>query len=255
MRRLLTENCRTIRRIGAGLALAIALLPGGLTVPGALKAQTAWQDPFRPSGLRLELYGPGLVSAGSDGRSVVGFARGRIRTSPRWLLVADLPVALTDGNGFGNPNVVFGAPYLGFEIRRPGWVVEGGLQVPVTSASGEVFGHAFDSREAIPVTLAGRWGGTSAGGLVHGIRLGPRLLVPTRTGDVEISLDAAALVGFEGARFGVEAEIDGRGFLGLQAYRRMGSDGRLGVLIRLPLEDEPPEVHDFHVGIVASFEL
>lgn len=264
------------KAIGAITAAAI------LATAPEISAQTIWTGLERPEGLQIEAYHPELDGDGFGTLSSVVFVGGRLEASPGLALVADLPLAYADvENTFENTSdVAVGAPYLGVEWAGANRVIEAGVRAPIASENfGAALGNAAEivdrlgafSSNAVVVTAAGVFGGTSADGLVHRIRLGPRVLIPTEGGDTELVVDYGGVIGYATPEFGIEGGLTGwvlatedfDGGLGertvhqaaFKAYRPLSNGGQLGVLLRLPLDEDTRQVQDFSVGVIATIAL
>lgn len=269
---------KTITRIivRARPALRIsAAATAALLAAAPAAGQSLWTGLERPQGILLELHHPELAGRAFGALSGVGFAGARLATSERLAFVADLPFAYADREGASDFAV--GSPYLGIETRRDGGAFfEAGVRLPTASAEAGAFvGAATEivdrpgafSSEAFVVSAAGTWGGVSTTGVLHRVRVGPRFLIPEDGGDVEVLIDYGGVIGFETARWGVEGglngwavvteDVDGLGEAtvhqaGVQAYRRWSGGRRLGLLFRVPLDEDASDLTDFSVGLVAT---
>jgi hypothetical protein len=260
-----------LKAIGAITAVAI------LATAPRIGAQTIWTGLERPEGLHIEAYHPELDGDTFGALSSVVFVGGRLEASPGLRLVADLPLAYADAEGASD--LAVGAPYFGVEWVRANRVIEAGVRAPTASSNfGAALGSAAEfvdrlgsfSSNAAVVTAAGVYGGTSAGGFVHRIRLGPRVLIPTEGGDTEIIVDYGGVIGYATPTFGIEGGLTGWALVtedagglgertvhqvGFQAYRPLADGGRLGVLLRLPLDKDVADFQDFSVGLIATIAL
>lgn len=238
-------------------------------------AQTIWTGMERPEGLQLELHRPEFDGDEFGGLTSVWFLGGRLRGGPEWTLVGELPMAYADATGlFDATEVAIGAPYLGVEHAGEGTLIEAGLRIPIAS---ENFGAAVGSTTeivdrlgafnsgALVVNATGTVGGTSDAGFTHRLRGGPRVLVPTGGGDFEIFVDYGGVIGYAGPDVGLEGGVvgwfhaTGDGEIGertvhqagIQAYRPLEGGGRLGLLLRLPLDHDTSTALEFTIGAIA----
>ena len=266
-------NSKAVRAITAAAIVA--------TAPG-IGAQTIWTGLERPEGLQIEAYHPELDGDVFGTLSSVVFVGGRLEASPGFALVADLPLAYADvETAFENTSdLAVGAPYLGVEWARANRVIEVGVRAPIASENfGAVLGTLAEfvdrpgsfSSNAVVVTATGAYGGTSGDGFVHRIRLGPRVLIPTEGGDTEFIVDYGGVIGYATPEFGIEGGLTGwilatEDFdggigertvhqVGFKAYRPLSNGGQLGVLLRLPLDEDARQVQDFSVGVISTIAL
>lgn len=239
--------------------------------------QSLWSSVGAPPGVQLELHRTDLAADGAGGLSGVGFVGGRLRASEGLLVVVDVPLAYADIDAASD--FAIGSPYVGVETSRSGSTLEAGIRLPLAgSGAGSFVGGATElvdrpgafSSNAFVANVAGNWGGIAASGFLHRIRLGPRLLIPEGGGDVEVLVDYGAVIGLRAARFGIEGGISGWAVVtedvddlggatvhqaGVEAYRHWSDGGRIGVLLRLPLDDDASAFQDFSLGVLARLAL
>lgn len=260
-----------MRALLAGVCLAGI---GSSAAPVA-PAQTIWTGMERPEGLQLELHRPEFDGDEFGGLTSVWFLGGRLRGGSGWTLVGELPLAYADATGLIDAtDVAVGAPYLGVEHAGEGTLIEAGLRIPIAS---ENFGAAVGSTaeivdrlgafssNALAVNATGTVGGTNDAGFTHRLRGGPRVLVPTEGGDLEVLVDYGGVIGYAGPEFGLEGGVVGW-FLatgdgeigertvheaGFTAYRPLQGGGRLGLLLRLPLDHDTSTALEFTIGAIA----
>jgi len=264
--------------------LAAAVLASGIALASAPRAaaQTIWTGMDRPEGLQLELHRPDFDGDEFGGLTTVWFLGGRLQGGPGWTLVGELPMAFADATGlFDASDLAIGAPYLGIERTgdgTPGTLLEVGVRIPIASENfGSAVGRTAEivdrlgafSSTALAVNATGTVGGTAESGFTHRLRGGPRMLVPTEGGDFELLVDYGGVIGYAGLEFGVEGGVTGW-FLatgdgeigertvhqaGIQAYRPLDGGGRLGLLLRLPLDHDTSTALEFTIGAIAVIPL
>jgi hypothetical protein len=273
---------KTIERISgslskhaaSGLFTGIAALA---TASPLLATQSLWSSVGAPPGVQLELHRADLAMDGLGTLSGVGFVGGRLTASEGLMLVADVPFAYADIDPASD--FAIGSPYIGIETSSGGSTFEAGIRLPLAgSGAGSFVGGATElvdrpgafASNAFVANVAGNWGDIAPSGLLYRLRLGPRLLIPDGGGDLEVLFDYGAVVGLRVARFGIEGGINGWAVvtedvdslgdatvhqLGVEAYRHWSDGGRIGVLVRLPLDDDASALQDFSLGVLARLAL
>ncbi|MFW6084908.1 MAG: hypothetical protein ACODAA_06815 [Gemmatimonadota bacterium] len=259
------------RIVGAAIVLAagFSLLPVA-TAPAA--AQTIWHDHTRPQSVWLELNHVEFEGEGSGFMTSSNAIGGRYGLGDATAFTIEVPFGYADLDAPNESELGVGSPYLGVEYARSeSFLLEAGLRLPFSATNnGAVagfFGEFADRSEAyldevLTVHLIPNLVSTDENGLRTRLRGGPVIWVPTGGGDPEVILDYGGTIGFENGGFGGDVGVTGwmivsQGDLdfgertvfqaGAQAFRRLGDGGRVGILLRIPLDDEVENV-DFSLG-------
>lgn len=262
------------KRAGRGLFIGIASLATASPLPAI---QSLWSSVGGPPGVQLELHRADVAADGVGALSGVGFVGGRLRASEGLLVVVDMPFAYADIDAASD--FAIGSPYIGVETSRNDATLEAGIRLPLAgSGAGSFVGGATElvdrpgafASDAFVANVAGNWGDVAPSGFLYRLRLGPRLLIPDGGGDVEVLVDYGAVIGLRAARFGLEGGISGWAVVtedvddlggatvhqaGVEAYRHWSDGGRIGVLLRLPFDDDASAVQDFSLGVYARLAL
>lgn len=262
------------KHMARGLFVGIASLATASPLPAI---QSLWSGVGAPPGVQFELHRADLAEDGPGGLSAVGFVGGRLRASEGLLVVVDVPFAYADIDAASD--FAIGSPYVGVETSRNPSRLEAGIRLPLAgSGAGSFVGAATElvdrpgafSSNAFVANVAGTWGNVAPSGFLYRLRLGPRLLIPDGGGDVEVLIDYGGVIGLQAARFGIEGGISGWAVVtedvddlggatvhqvGVEAYRHWSDGGRIGVLLRLPLDGDASDVQEFSVGVLARLAL
>lgn len=274
MRSLITGDAVT--RV-AFILSAGCLLP--LVASATADAQTIWHDHTRPQSLWLEFNHAAFEGEGSGFLTSSNAIGGRYYLDDVTAITAELPFAYADLDAPFDSELGVGSPYLGVEYGpTEKFLLEAGLRLPFSAtnngAAAGFFAEFADRSaayldEVLSVHVIPNLTSTYEGGFRTRLRGGPVLWIPTGGGDPELFVDYGGSVGFENAGFGGDLGITGwmlvsRGDLdfgertifqvGAQAYRRFGNGGRLGVLLRIPLDDAVENL-DFTLGVAASMPV
>lgn len=261
---------------------AIALFAGLLLLPVAAAtadAQTIWHDHTRPQSFWLELNHVEFEGEGSGFLTSSNSIGGRYTLDDATALTVELPFGYADVDAPDESEFGVGSPYLGVEYGpTESFLLEAGLRLPFSAtnngAAAGFFGEFADRSaayldEVLSVHLIPNLISTYESGFRTRLRGGPTVWIPTGGGDVELFIDYGGTIGFENAGFGGDLGVTGLLLvsegdldfaertlfqLGAQAYRRLGNGGRLGVLLRIPLDDELENV-DFILGVKASMPV
>ena len=264
---------------GAAARGAVTLSAGLLLslMPAATAdAQTIWHDHTRPQSVWLELNHVEFEGEGSGFLSSSNALGGRYRIDDATALTAEVPFGYADLDAPDQSELGIGSAYLGVEYGpTESFLLEAGLRLPWNAtnngAAVGLFGQFADRSAAylddvLSIHVVPNLLSTYEGGFRIRLRGGPTVWIPTGGGDPELLLDYGGTVGFENAGFGGDLGVTGwmlvsEGDLsfadrtifqfGAQAYRRFANGGRLGVLFRVPLDDELENV-DFTLGVTAS---
>jgi hypothetical protein len=270
---------RSLVPLTAGCVLALLF-----TRPA--QGQTYWHDETASTAVRLDLL---KVFAKEDGTQFLNgalFLSGSTRLGKTLRFEADLPIARTGfdaGSGLTESAVRLGNPYLGLTVRGEGKPVglQFGVRLPIASDPDTFIGEfanemgyladfdrfeafvakAFTARAAVEVRHA------TPGGFVLGAKLGPSLLVDTRSGPSgdgeELYADYGVRAGYEGSAVLATVGFTGRALIteddlslsertvnqitGVLELRR----GRVrpSALVRFPLDDDFRELAGVIVGV------
>jgi hypothetical protein len=255
---------------------AALTLFASIVLAAPASAQTLWHGLDRPSGLIVELHHPEFEGDGFNALTSVLLVGTRIDASESLDLVLDLPLAYADGEF--DTDFAVGAPYLGIETWVGETLIEAGLRIPIASNNfASAVGTAteivdrFDAfaSEAFVLTLHAMRGGKADSGFHWRLRGGPRAVLSTDGGGGELFVDLGGVIGYESTGFGIEGGPAVLGIVttdgspgertlieaGVQAYRRLERDGRVGVLLRLPVDDDAGVALEFTIGVVAVIPL
>ena len=265
------------KTIAGGLCV---LSLGGVLMPTGAGAQTIWHDHARPQSVWLELNHVEFEGEGSGFLTSSNAIGGRYRLSETGAFTIELPFANADLDAPFDSDFSIGNPYLGFEYApNEAFLLETGVRVPVGSDSdlGSVAGLSAEYadrtvaylEDVVSIHIVPNLLSADENGFRTRLRGGPGVWIPTGGGDVELVLDYGGTVGYENGGFGGDLGITGWMIvtqgdldfgertvfqLGGQLYRRFGGGGRLGVLVRFPLDDELENV-DFVLGLKASLAV
>lgn len=266
------SNSRSRLFRGSLIGAAVALFAS----PAPAVAQTLWHGLERPPGLIVELHHPEFEGDAFGVLTSVLLLGARVDASESLALVFDLPLAYADDDF--DAEFAIGAPYVGIETWAGRTLIEAGLRIPIASnnfASGvgtatEIVDR-FDAFSSVPFVLSvhATRGGKADSGFHWRIRGGPRAVLSTDGGGGELFVDLGGVIGYESTDFGIEGgpsvlgivTTDGspgeRTFIeaGVQAYRRLDRGGRVGLLLRLPVDDDAGVGLEFTVGVVAVVPL
>lgn len=274
MRPIITGDAVT--KVAFILPAVFSLLLVGVTTADA---QTIWRDHTRPQSLWLELNHVEFEGEGSGFLTSSNVLGGRYYLHDATALTAELPFAYADLDAPFDSEFGVGSPYLGVEYGpTERFLLEAGLRLPFSATNNGAaagFLAEFADRsaayldEVLSVHVIPNLLSTYEGGFRTRLRGGPVVWIPTGGGAPELFVDYGGSVGFENAGFGGDLGITGWMLVsggdlnfvertvfqaGAQAYRRLGNGGRLGVLLRIPLDDEVENV-DFTVGVAASMPV
>lgn len=256
------------------------LVLGGVSVPPGLLAQTIWHDRTRPQSVWLEFNHVEFEGEGSGFLTSSNAIGGRYRLTEVGALTIELPFANADLDGPADSDFSIGNPYLAYEYApNDAFLLETGVRVPIGSGSdfGALAGLSAEYADRTPaylddvvsVHVVPNLLAADENGFRARLRGGPAVWIPTGGGDVELILDYGGTVGYENGGFGGDLGITGWMIvtqgnldfgqrtvfqLGGQLYRRLGGGGRLGALVRFPLDDELENV-DFVLGLKASLAV
>lgn len=259
------------------------ILPAGFSLllgaAAAADAQTIWHDHTRPQSLWLEFNHVEFEGEGSGFLTSSNVLGGRYYLDDVTALTAELPFAYADLDTPFDSEFGVGSPYLGVEHSPTDrFLLEAGLRLPFSAtnngAAAGFFAEFADRSaayldEVLSVQVIPNLLTTYEGGFRTRLRGGPLVWIPTGGGAPQLFIDYGGAVGFENAQFGGDLGITGWMLIsggdldvgertvfqvGAQAYRRLGSGGRLGVLLRIPLDDAVENV-DFTLGVAASMPV
>lgn len=273
MRSIITRDAvRGTFMLSAGLSLL-------LVAAATADAQTIWNDHARPASLWLEFNHVDFEGEGSGFLTSSNVIGGRYYLGDVTALTAELPFAYADLDAPLESEFGVGSPYLGIEYGpEDSFLLEAGLRLPFSAtnngAAAGFFAEFADRSaayldEVLSVHVIPNLLSTYEGGFRTRLRGGPVVWILTGGGAPELFVDYGGSVGFENAGFGGDLGITGWMLVsggdldfgertvfqvGAQAYRRLGSGGRLGVLLRIPLDDEVENVH-FTLGVAVSMPV
>lgn len=283
MSSMITKHALKNGSIGEGAIMTGAALAGGLlllpVVAAPAGAQTIWHDHTRPQSVWLELNHVEFEGEGSGFLTSSNAIGGRYDLDDATALTVEVPFGYADVDAPSESEFGIGSPYLGVEYGpSESFLMEAGLRLPWSAnnngAAAGLFGEFADRSaayldEVLTVHLIPNLISTDENGLRTRLRGGPVVWIPTGGGDPEVILDYGGAVGFESGGFGGDLGVTGwmlvsEGDLdfaertvfqaGAQAFRRLGNGGRVGVLLRIPLDDEVENV-DFTLGVKASLAV
>lgn len=246
-------------------------------------AQMIWHDHTRPQSLWLEFN---HVEYDVDG---IGFLTssnaigGRLRISDSQALTAEIPLGYGDvETSFGSESdFAIGNPWLGFEhTPNDRFLLEAAVRVPLAdggdfgaqAASGGEIVDRFSAYidEFVVLHVVPNLLSNYEDGFRTRLRGGPAFWIPTSGGDLEITLDYGATLGYEKNGFGGDVGLTGWMFVtadgadlgertlfqaGAQLYRRFSSGGRIGLLFRLPLDEDASGTFEYTLGVKASLAV
>lgn len=262
-----------VRRIALALAAGLGFMLAQAAPTGA---QTIWHDHTRPQSVWLELNHVEFEGEGSGFLTSSNAIGGRYGLGDATALTVEVPFGYADLDAPNESEFGIGSPYLGIEYGpSESFLLEAGLRLPWSAnnngAAAGLFGEFADRSaayfdEVLTVHLIPNFITTGETGLRARLRGGPVVWIPTSGGSPQVILDYGGTIGFENGGFGGDLGITGwmlvsQGGLdfadrtvfqaGAQLFRRLGGGGRLGVLLRIPLDDEVENV-DFTLGVKAS---
>lgn len=242
-------------------------------------AQTIWHDHTRPQSVWLELNHVEFEGEGSGFLTSSNTLGGRYDLDDVTAFVAEVPFGYADVDAPNESEFGIGSPYLGVEYGpTESFLLEAGLRLPWSAnnngAAAGLFGEFADRSaayldEVLTVHLIPNLVSTDENGLRTRLRGGPVVWIPTGGGGPEVVLDYGGTVGFDNGSFAGDLGVTGwmlvsEGDLdfadrtvfqaGAQVSRRLGSGGRVGVLLRIPLDDDVENV-DFTLGVKASLVM
>lgn len=258
----------------------VAALPLALAPPISAAAQSIWLEPHDDRALQLEILKPELDGGDLTFASSVFFVSLRLSAGDVTTLVAELPIAYAEEEGFGESDATVGSPYLGaeFELSESQAFVELGVRLPLTkaglAATVGAFSDIVDRFEAFLDDIVSIHAGLNFrqaydSGLSVRLRGAPALLVPTEGGDAELfvlysaqawyTVDKTSLGGgVSGRILTTESDVDlGERTLHQLALAASVELGRYrpGVQLRLPLDEDLRGFVDLVVGLSLAFRL
>jgi len=269
---------RSLIPLASGCVLA-------LLVARPAEAQSYWHDETARSAIRLDLIKP--IPKADEVQFLSGalFLSGSARVGPALRFEADLPIARSGFDavsGASESAVRAGNPYIGLTYRKEGKPIglQFGVRLPIASDPSTIAGELanemggvadFDRFEAfLPKVLTAKAAvevrHVAPSGFLLGAKLGPTLLVDTRSGSTEsqeLYADYGVRAGYEGGGVTATVGFTGRALVteddlsfGERTVHQIGGAlevgrGRLrpSALIRIPLDDSFREETGVIVGL------